>query len=252
MKVAILISGQPRNYLQGYENLKKAYLDRYDCDVFFHTWEGGHFEASHFNPNEPKRIYEPKGDYIGDLIQLYKPTGMITEPQRVFDDTGVVDPIWRQPLQHSASMWYSVMKAYSCFDSGYQYLKSEENRYDVFIRTRFDLQYEESTLELENLDMSKLHIWEWKTDERVRHRGYYDVFAIGNEGNIRMYSSLFPRLNWYLNYDESYRKFLSGGWPGQDSGLRNEYLLKWHLLNCGVEMEIHPTMIDGADGHILR
>ena len=177
----------------------------------------------------------------------------ITEPQRIFDDTGVVDPIWRQPLQNSVSMWYSVMRACSAYmDIRYYGGYSEETTYDAVIRTRFDLQYEESTLDLEKLDMSKLHIWNWNTDERVKHRGYYDVFAIGNETIMGMYCSLFPRYNWYLNYDEEYKKFLSGGWPGQDSGLRNEYLLKWHLINCGIEVEEHPTTIYAADGQIIR
>ena len=171
---------------------------------------------------------------------------MITQPQKEFDDTGIVDPIWRQSLQNSASMWYSVMQSYSAMSV------LNTTKYDVVIRTRFDLQYEESTMDLESLDMNALHIWEWKTDERVKYRGYYDVFAIGSVNNISLYTSLFPRLNWYLNYDEEYRRFLSGGWPGQDSGLRNEYLLKWHLINCGMAVRIHPTTIEGADGHIIR
>jgi hypothetical protein len=39
MKIAVCISGQPRNYEQGYYELKKWFLDRYDCDVYFHTWK---------------------------------------------------------------------------------------------------------------------------------------------------------------------------------------------------------------------
>ena len=32
MKIALCISGQPRAYKKGYEDLKKYYLDKYDID----------------------------------------------------------------------------------------------------------------------------------------------------------------------------------------------------------------------------
>ena len=38
MKVAICISGQPRNYEQGFKELKRWFLDRYDIDVYLHAW----------------------------------------------------------------------------------------------------------------------------------------------------------------------------------------------------------------------
>jgi hypothetical protein len=56
----------------------------------------------------------------------------------------------------------------------------------------------------------------------------------------------------YLQYDRQYPSFLSGGWPGQDSGLRNEYLLRWHLTQANVDVEIHNTEMQHADGQIIR
>ena len=34
------------------------------------------------------------------------------------------------------------------------------------------------------------------TDERVKHRGYYDVFAIGNKTNMGIYSSVYSKIDW--------------------------------------------------------
>ncbi len=34
MKVAILLPGLTRNYLESYNNLKENLLDKYDCDIF--------------------------------------------------------------------------------------------------------------------------------------------------------------------------------------------------------------------------
>jgi hypothetical protein len=180
--------------------------------------------------------------WMYNLMELYKPVASKFEIPQTFDSTGVVDPLWRQPLQNSKSMWYSVQQAFTLVPKGY----------DVYIRTRFDLRYEQSTIDLESLDLSKLHVWDWDTDNRVKHRGYYDVFAVGTYDTIGIYSQLFSKIDWYLNYDENYKKFLSGEWPGQDSGLRNEYLLRWHLTTSGVNVMEHKNTIPKADGQILR
>lgn len=242
MKVAILLSGQPRNYYLGYDELKKSYLNNYDCDIYLHTWKGGNFEATNFFYDRPKNIYKYSEGYIDDILNMYNPTGWEFENPIVFDDKDIVDPLWRQPLQNSKSMWYSLYKSYTLIDK----------HYDVVIRTRFDLQYEDSLLDLESLDLNKVHVWDWTTDERVKHRGYYDVFAIGNQTNMGIYSQLYRKIDWYLNYDLNYVEFLKGGWPGQDSGLRNEYLLRWHLTNSGIDVVEHPTTLDTADGQIIR
>lgn len=242
MKIAILISGQPRNYREGFEEIKKAYLDKYDCDVYIHTWEGGNFEATQFFADRPKQVYKYGETYLSELLELYKPKAYKFENPIIFDDKGIVDSMWRQPLQNSKSMWYSVKQSYDLVDG----------EYDCYIRTRFDLRYEDSTLDLNSLDLSKLHMWNWDTDQRVKHRGYYDVFAMGNKTNIGIYSSLYTKMNWYLQYDEDYYQFLSGGWPGQDTGLRNEYLLKWHLTKSNIETQIHNTNMQNADGQIIR
>jgi len=242
MKVAILLSGQPRNYQQGYEELKKAYLDRYSCDVYFHTWDSTEHLASHFFKDKPQHRYVFEESWKDKLVELYHPTQFTYEEPITFDNTNISDPIWRQPLQNCKSMWYSVQQTFTSVPKGY----------DVYIRTRFDLRYEPSTLDLEALDLSMLHVWDWDTDSRVKHRGYYDVFAVGTYDTIGIYSQVFSKIDWYLNYDEEYKKFLSGGWPGQDSGLRNEYLLRWHLTTSGVKVIEHKNTIPHADGQIIR
>lgn len=242
MKVAIIVSGQPRNFQQGYAELKSAYLDRYDCDVFFHTWNDTKFQATQFFHDRPVQEYNMQPSWTDELLSLYSPIQHTFDTPKVFDDKKIVDPMWRQPLQNSKSMWYSVQQAFTLVPKGY----------DVYIRTRFDLRYEPSLFDLASLDLSTLHVWDWDTDARVKHRGFYDVFAIGTYNSIGIYSQVFSKIDWYLNYDEQYKHFLSGGWPGQDSGLRNEYLLRWHLNSAGVPVTEHKNTIPHADGQIIR
>jgi hypothetical protein len=242
MKVAILLSGQPRNYRHGYWELKKTYLDRYDCDIYFHTWDDTSFTATQFFNDRPVREYNMGTEWKSYLIDLYRPKNYKFDAPIQFDKNNIVDSIWRQPLQNSKAMWYSILQSFSLVPANY----------DCYIRTRFDLRYEESLSHLESLDLSKLHVWDWDTDARVKHRGYYDVFAIGNYDTMGIYAQVYNRMDWYLNNDIEYRTFLQGGWPGQDSGLRNEYLLRWHLTSSGVPVEVHKTTIPHADGQIIR
>ena len=48
MKIAICISGQPRNFKHSYISLKKYFLDKYDCDIYFHSWKTPTFESTNF------------------------------------------------------------------------------------------------------------------------------------------------------------------------------------------------------------
>ncbi len=242
MKIAILISGQPRNYQRGYEELKKTYLDKYDCDVFLHTWDSPKQTATQFFPNRPINEYTFADGWVDELLNLYKPTKYLIESPKIFDTANVIDKMWRQPLQATKSMYYSIAQAFTLTNPGYDY----------YIRSRFDIRYEESTSRLEQLDLTKLHVWDWDTDERVKHRGYYDVFAVGTYDTVGLYSNVYDRLNWYLMHDNDYQEFLNGGWPGQDSRLRNEYLLRWHLTTSGVPVTVHSNSIKHADGHIIR
>ncbi len=43
MKIAMTISGQPRQYAAGFLECKKWFLDKYDIDVYLHSWVDNEF-----------------------------------------------------------------------------------------------------------------------------------------------------------------------------------------------------------------
>jgi hypothetical protein len=53
MKIALCFAGLPRHFEKGYEYYKRNLLDRYDVDVFFHTWD----DTEHEKVSE---LYQPK------------------------------------------------------------------------------------------------------------------------------------------------------------------------------------------------
>jgi hypothetical protein len=237
MKIAISISGQPRNFKESYDSLKKNLLSKYDCDLYFHSWIADYFQSTDFGIGN--KTYQLSKFEYDEVIKLYKPKEYILEKPIQFDASGYKCPIWRQPLNNTLSMYYSIYKSF-------QLIKPE---YDYVIRTRFDIDY--SKLDL-SLPTNAINVPEWNTDIRVKNRGYYDIFAIGNYSDMKVYSETFSYIIKYVSGDNDFLKFLHGGWPIQDSPLRNEYLLKWHLIKNNIQVNELSTFEKSASVGIIR
>lgn len=237
MKIAICISGQPRNFKQSYISLEKSILNQYNCDIYFHSWKTSNFESTNFGGGNYQ--YQLNENNYNELIELYQPKKYILEQPIVFDASGYKCPIWRQPLNNTLSMFYSMFKSFQLV----------EGNYDYIIRTRFDIDYSKFNLELPKEGIS---LPEWNTDPRVKHRGYYDIFALGIPSSMKIYSEVFPNVISYVTNDSQMLEFLQGGWPGQDSPLRNEYLLKWHLVKNNIKVNEFPTDENKADVGLIR
>jgi len=237
MKIAICISGQARNFKQSYLSLKEYFLDKYNCDIYFHTWNSTHFESTNFGFGNTQ--YSLTSNDYDNLIQLYQPKKYIIENPIIFDASNYKCPIWRQPLNNTLSMFYSIYKTF-------QLIKGE---YDYVIRTRFDIDYSKFNLEF---PQEGIILPEWNTDIRVKNRGYYDVFAVGEQQSMKIYSEVFSNVISYVTNDEFFLQFLSGEWPGQDSPLRNEYILRWHLIKNNIRTKIIPTLEKKADVGLIR
>lgn len=114
MRVAICMSGMPRQVREGHYFTKKNILSHYDCDVFAHTWNGFGREWPEHRECDPS-----------DLVQkLYQPKHFVTQ-----------DPMTFTGLGTSQSMWYSIhasneLKRHYEVENGFIY--------DIVLRSRFD------------------------------------------------------------------------------------------------------------------
>ena len=187
MKIAICISGQPRNYKESFNSLDEHFLKKYDCDVYFHSWKASTFESTNFGTGNKK--YQLSEEQYEELLELYRPKSFIYEEPVIFD-----------------------------------------------------------------LDLPQygIAIPKWNTDPRVSSRGYYDVFAVGKPAEMLVYSQVFCNAISYITNDSQILEHLQGGWPGQDSPLRNEYLLKWHLLKNSIDVRVLETLEDKSDAGLIR
>jgi hypothetical protein len=78
------------------------------------------------------------------------------------------------------------------------------------------------------------------------------VFALGKSEDMKVYSQVFSNVISYITNDEEFLISLQGEWPGQDSPLRNEYLLKWHLLKNNIKVKELPTLEEKSDVGLIR
>ncbi len=177
MKIAVCISGQPRAYAQGYEYLKRNLLDKYDCDIFIHTWHN--------------KVYRTT-----DVIELYKPVEWKAENQlsKSFYDSKYTNTPdangW--PPHATVSMFYSTFQAL-VLKTNHELLHS---RYDWIVKTRFDYALN-GVLPFEHLDRNKLYIPNCRMTP-LRDFGN-DQFAFGSNHVMTDYMSTYLHMDQYYN-----------------------------------------------------
>ena len=89
MKVALLFFGQPR-YLdddRAYNDYKRLILDRYDTDVYIHTWfdeAGGKYDVSTWDQMHGAKNAVILPDSIERLKKMYNPKVLVHEKPQKF------------------------------------------------------------------------------------------------------------------------------------------------------------------------
>lgn len=181
MKIAVCISGQYRAYKQGYEYLKRNLLDKYDCDIFIHSWQNNN-------------IY-----VVDDVRDLYKPKVWRFEQPFAKDEHDPFGAMFTNtpnakgwPPRATVSMFYSVftsmllMKDYELW----------HDKYDWVVKTRFDYALN-GVLPFEQLDKNKLYIPNCRMTP-LRDFGN-DQFAFGSNAVMTDYMSTYLYLKHYYN-----------------------------------------------------
>jgi hypothetical protein len=155
MKVALCISGQPRNALQSFPYIKQNLIEPNQADVFIHM---------HYDPDNlyMEKSHADKGNcqlqqgLDTEIIQLYQPKSVLVENPRNFRKPQIQIPPNRllgskkmnahknwsdeEHTQHMVkqltSMYYSIYKANELKEI---YANEQGIVYDYVIRIRFDL-----------------------------------------------------------------------------------------------------------------
>ena len=253
MKIAVCISGQPRNYEQGYLELKKWFLDKYDCDVYIHTWKDTIMEAGHKYVKE--RTYEFTEEDYNRILELYQPIDYHFQKPIPFDTTDIKGPTIGYRLNSTLSASYSIYAAY-------QLVKKSGIDYDLVIRTRFDLEFTDYISpecvflkDLSLLDSSKISLFEYpKTEEGypTRLSEVDDLFAVGSLEVSEIYSNYFSYVLYKIYMNPDYMDFLNENISENPDPIYPESLLKYHLVSNGVEINYVNSLTENFTANIIR
>lgn len=168
MKLALCLSGQPRSYKKAFEYINKNLLEKYDVDVFFHTWVG---DAS-------------KSFVYSELCKLYKPVISSYDyslPSNVNSHMSVANG--SHPANFCTSMFYSINLAN-------EYRTKHEVfgafRYDFVIRSRFDFALNK-VIDFQSLEKNKIYVSKDVEGPSLLN----DQFAIADSDTMNCYASTF-------------------------------------------------------------
>ena len=204
MKIALLLSGQPRRYRHGYYELKRWFLDRYDIDVYMHAWKAKEFHKyNFFNEGRLEKVHQVEDNLYDNLVEWYKPKDYLFEKSIQFDKADLKGP-HNQRLNSQMGMWMSLKRAWDLMDkSGV--------KYDLIFKTRYDLLYTHRVANncplLENitqLDPNYLHHFEYVENWNQSSYQMNDQLAVGGYDVMKVYCNLFTNMLNTIFVDPTY------------------------------------------------
>jgi hypothetical protein len=225
MKVAVCVSGQPRNVEKAYhEHILPNLLELNQPDVFVHCW---------FDPAQAGKPYINAGGHVAStpiperidqvIRRLYQPTMTIFQKQIEFDEKD-----YNERKYPGIVPFYSLSQRYSIFHAEMLKRQWERDRkfvYDAVVRLRFDYALHDK-IHASEFDMEYLNL-----PNRCPHpNSVDDTFAISSSPNMDIYASL------HTYIDEYYR----------EDGITfcDELLLAHHLQKHDVSVRKHNISYD--------
>jgi hypothetical protein len=188
-KIAICFAGLPR-LTPDTEITWQRFIDRFEADVFVHTWL--------VSPNTTETVNR-------QIVKVLNPKLLITEPAKSFNIARYNSRIYphRSEPQNVLSMWYSIKESINlCLN----YNKEKQINYDIICRTRMDWWC--SNLELID-DINDTitvpddpglsgHRFKYRN---IQYTAHNDQFGYGKPNLMSMYATTFDHIP-FLYTDE--------------------------------------------------
>ncbi len=207
MKVAVILTGHSRDYNKSYETFNKNVLQRYDCDVYFNTWDVNQSSPDR-NLNRTFNIPQKKVDTIA-ITSQYSPylkeynfenweeyQKNRFQPIQFLDRENDVFKTNERAIYHGSywverlrDQWWMVQKAWKLIDT--------PNNYDVIFRSRFDLN-------IEDIQFKKAKFVVPKSEVEFHKIGtnWSDHMAYGEPDTMEKYCNMFDHIETlYKDYN---------------------------------------------------
>lgn len=181
MKIAVCLhglstghnsKGDPVSFLKSYDFLKKNIIDKYDADVYIHTWADGL-------------------EHKENLEKIYNPTSLIFEKKSTF---GLQDVnTHNQKIWMTKSRWYSYMKSIELKiatekETGINYDFVLATRFDNVVVTPFDFSSYKD-------DIFYSAEWDWPHNET----GFLDYWFLSSTNVMDKFHRLYESIDEYIS-----------------------------------------------------
>ncbi len=238
MKIAICISGLPRSYKQGFKELKTHFLDKYECDIYIHTWYDTKTTYKTGHKFAPKAYYNFEDQDYQNILDLYKPKAYNFQKPIPFD----INDISGYNLGYKL---HNILSAACSAQSSFTLLKESGISYDLIIRYRFDLQFTDYVSpeciflkDITKVDLDKINVFSFPEDEEgnpTRRCEMDDIFAVGGYKVMEVFYSYFSYILYYLYESYDYKNWLTENVTNPDF-IFAELLLKFHLTSNNINI----------------
>lgn len=239
MKVALCLSGQPRNAIQISERIKETIINDNDVDVFLHAWHDpdnlnfdkrcpGHWnrQAELDITEKLLEVYKPKSFLFENPKHWSNPNMKVSEEniQRCFDyglnDPNGVEYFGKYIVDICHSQWYSNLRSNLLKE---EYSINHNVQYDCVIKLRYDVS-PTSKLDLVNGDFDENILYYQHLNQPLNMIS--DWFALGSNKVMNIWSSM------YYYIEPLYHQVIS-----EENIWCNELLLRNHLKNNKVQTQ---------------
>jgi hypothetical protein len=212
MKIAVCLSGHYRTYDITHELWKKYIYDKYDCDIFMHTWDtyGVRRGAPFHEFNKYEYLRKTRNDIINSynvkdlVVERYYPKfsdKFLKQTEHIvtlLDYTGRgPDPgeniMYNQLNEPLAGMYSMFYKRWKVFELMEIYSRLNNVKYDLVIGCRFDHAID-IKLNINELSKDKLYL------PCSNKYNIEDRWALGSIELMREYSQIYPRLDYLEKY----------------------------------------------------
>lgn len=214
MKIALLLFGQPRDYMTGYHNIVTFIKqNNIEIDVFYHAWildSQSKYDTGLWC-NTPSEQLKYKDDIKTQLEKLYHPIRCEYELQRndwiidteslMYKNTRTTDN--HRVVRNAISQAYTRTRVCTMFK---EYIQDTGEKYDAAIMTRFDLQQHISCNLKEN-DLTKVIVGKMHLPRKI----FPDHFIIAPVSVMLKWFSLYDELHILQNSLEVCNKNIAHG-----------------------------------------
>ena len=233
MKVALCISGQPRNVYRGVQNILENM--KFDFEVFVHAWWDNDsnkdtFKKILYDGREDEFSEPMNNDWVGSLYQHFNVNKISIEKQIQLNVPNILEKR-KLKFTHTFGVCSSLYSVYKCNELKRQFEIENNFEYDWVIRTRSDFGLSEP-IELNNFDNSIIYA----PNDNSHNYGFNDQFAIGSSKNMNIYSDAFLHIEKTIESHNSGVK--TAHYCDKPDNMGHEQILQKHLENNEIKFEL--------------